>query len=1405
MKNFIPKFIPGLLLALFTFSAAAQNYTAPTPATGDNSNRISTTAFVQNTFAAGGNLPLLNGKIYVGNASNIATGVTPSGDCSLTNLGVISCNNIPLSSANIFVGSASNISTARALSGDCTISNLGLLTCTKTNGTNFGALATLGAGTGLSSGGGNLNISNTITAGSVGSSSLIPVLTYNAQGQLTAVTTATNSGSNITPQNYNASGSGASTTGTISASSSSLSLASAQDFANNQGIRINHAGAAFAISQPSSLTVTPTGATGATARAYTVASLDAAGGVGRSIANTTIANSNATLTTTNYNHLAWNAPGGTAPSFYAVYGNTSGSMALIGIVGAGTTTFDDVGSGAITAADFVPAAPQTSAALNDWLVTTIASGGGTTTLTLAASATVTATSQTVIHDDTAALLAAIAAAQITGAPVYLPQGTYCITSNLAITDRIKFYGSGYQSDAGAVYNSTNISQSTGFKASVIVPTANISAISATTNHAVDLESFQIIYPIGPTAFPGTFGITIQAAAGATSSNVNSIVRNVLTLGAYNGMSMTNALDFVIDNVNLLQGWASGLNVGGSNFPSYGDSVVTNSTFWGNGVTTYSCHICISAGGGLRMINNKMNFGSGTATSGILVAPSLAVVQTTEPLVISGNSIEGSAVGVNFVNGNVANAIISQVVISGNQMWNGSQTILVNTNGVTQWIGAMAITGNTLMVNGNSGSGKTALILDNVGIGSIAGNTFSCSVGCTSSTAILLKANTNYISVGTNGYYSGFDTQVSNLGTNNTTGAVAGGSNTQVQFNSSNALAGSATLTWVSPELDIGAAGATGILGLAGTTSGKVSQKSQAVAGTPTVTWGTSSGTPAVTASSPLAITAATGNVTCATCVTSSGGGAISGTAPISVSAAGAVSITGAAGQILAGASPAFTATPTFGVSGTSIGTLSLAGNTSGAVTLTPQATAGSPTVTFGTGSGTPAVTATSPLAISSTTGNATCTTCATTTNGGALSGTSPVAISAAGAISLSGGAGQVPNGATGAFTATPTLGASGTLGSITMGNATSGTINVQPVTGALGTPTLSLPAATDTLVGKATTDTLTNKTLTSALVTTKLSPTSDDGAPLGDGTHEFSDLFLAAGGVINWANGGITITEASDALNFAGVTANYNFDNPLSISIGSGATSLLGTSTGANNFIQLAASGGNTFTFGLLGSIAILQAPIASKTQIQCSGGALCPLESSTLGLGVTATTALTVVGTSAQTILQARNSTAGTAGQGLTLDAGGSIAGTSNLAGGNLTLQSGISTGTGSSSLIFKTADVGASASTDNTRTTKATLDNKGHLGFANTTAPTVGSCGGGSPAVASGSTDTAGELTEGTTATGCTLTFANSGYTTAPKCVVSAQTQFVAFAYTISTTAITITNTSASGAKVNWICFSN
>lgn len=64
----------------------------------------------------------------------------------------------------------------------------------------------------------------------------------------------------------------------------------------------------------------------------------------------------------------------------------------------------------------------------------------------------------------------------------------------------------------------------------------------------------------------------------------------------------------------------------------------------------------------------------------------------------------------------------------------------------------------------------------------------------------------------------------------------------------------------------------------------------------------------------------------------------------------------------------------------------------------------------------------------------------------------------------------------------------------------------------------------------------TTLTLTSGRATTDFSPTSSDGATLGTTSLQFSDLFLASGAVVNFSNGGYTITHSSAQLLFASGT-----------------------------------------------------------------------------------------------------------------------------------------------------------------------------------------------------------------------------------------------------------------------------
>jgi hypothetical protein len=89
---------------------------------------------------------------------------------------------------------------------------------------------------------------------------------------------------------------------------------------------------------------------------------------------------------------------------------------------------------------------------------------------------------------------------------------------------------------------------------------------------------------------------------------------------------------------------------------------------------------------------------------------------------------------------------------------------------------------------------------------------------------------------------------------------------------------------------------------------------------------------------------------------------------------------------------------------------------------------------------------------------------ACTAVGGGGGGSGTVASSTTGQIPVYTGATTVTGSANATLTAgAMTLGVSGTAGSVKMGNATSGTVQLQPVTGALGAVTASLPANTGTL------------------------------------------------------------------------------------------------------------------------------------------------------------------------------------------------------------------------------------------------------------------------------------------------------------------------------------------------------
>ena len=105
---------------------------------------------------------------------------------------------------------------------------------------------------------------------------------------------------------------------------------------------------------------------------------------------------------------------------------------------------------------------------------------------------------------------------------------------------------------------------------------------------------------------------------------------------------------------------------------------------------------------------------------------------------------------------------------------------------------------------------------------------------------------------------------------------------------------------------------------------------------------------------------------------------------------------------------------------------------------------------------------------------------------------------------------------------------------------------------------------------------------------------------------------------------------------------------------------------------------------------------------------------------GWTCTTSVTLPGTAAQSLGMSRNSTSNTAGNSLTLQASGATSGASDKSGGSLVLSSGTATGTGSSTIEFKTSTAGSSGTTDNTSSTKMSILGNGNVGIG-TTSPSA------------------------------------------------------------------------------------
>jgi hypothetical protein len=284
------------------------------------------------------------------------------------------------------------------------------------------------------------------------------------------------------------------------------------------------------------------------------------------------------------------------------------------------------------------------------------------------------------------------------------------------------------------------------------------------------------------------------------------------------------------------------------------------------------------------------------------------------------------------------------------------------------------------------------------------------------------------------------------------------------------------------------------------------------------------------------------------CTTGGGGGTVSS------STAGQVGYFASSGTTIVG-NPRVTVSAgalTLGVASTTIGQLILEGNTSGAATITPQATAGTPTLTLPSQSGTFAVSASAPLAVSVTTGNISLTTPVVGTYGGTGVNNGVATIAYGGNVAFSGAF-------TTTFTVTNTTALTlPTSGTVTaLGNAATGSGSIVLATSpTLVTPTLGVATATS-LNGLAVTTSTGTLTIANGKTFTVNNSITLAGTDSTTWTGPSSNATLAALNIVDQTlSGGANVTAFSIGTVSSGTTTIDCGKSPLQFLTNGGAFTL---------------------------------------------------------------------------------------------------------------------------------------------------------------------------------------------------------------------------------------------------------
>ena len=200
-------------------------------------------------------------------------------------------------------------------------------------------------------------------------------------------------------------------------------------------------------------------------------------------------------------------------------------------------------------------------------------------------------------------------------------------------------------------------------------------------------------------------------------------------------------------------------------------------------------------------------------------------------------------------------------------------------------------------------------------------------------------------------------------------------------------------------------------------------------------------------------------------------------------------------------------------------------------------------------------------------------------------------------------------------------------------------------------------------------------------------------------------------------NGNVGIgTTPTQKLEVAG-SIYINKDDTV-FAIDAGSASRLGFVKQSGSLPVIASGSGSPILLGTWSVAGIVNAgSYTERMRISSSGNVGIGLATTTGTGGPNPTQILSFGGQSARTINVERHTTANTAGNNLTVLAGGATSSATDKNGGSLLLSSGIATGTGSSVINFQTATSGTAGTGNNSPSTKMTILGNGNVGIGTIT----------------------------------------------------------------------------------------